>query len=159
MTDEDIEAIVEIERQPQVLEWLYDYISPNAQKEFRDYQEFFRELPKNNKADILVAFDNKKVIGFLGLWRLGTYMEHVATIGVSVHPDYWRKGIATELIKSAIKLAEAKGIRRLEIETLAENSSMRNVAEKLGFKQESLRSLRVKKDGSYHDEVSYSMLL
>lgn len=86
-------------------------------------------------------------------------MEHVASVGISVHPDYWGKGIAARLIKSAIELAKEKGFKRLEIETLAENAAMRHVAEKLGFKLESLRKNRIKKDGSYRDEAAYFLLL
>jgi len=159
LTEEDIRAIVDIECHPQVKEWLYEYVNSDVQKELQDYREFFKKLSKNKNVDILVAKQDDRTIGFLGLWRLGVYMEHVATIGISVHPDCWGKGVATQLITSAIKLARGKGIRRLEIETLVENAPMRRVTERLGFKLESLRKERVKKDGLYHDEVSYSMLL
>jgi len=156
---EDIKSIVEIEHHPKVKEWVYEYIDPNFHKEFRDYTNFFRELPKNKRADILLAKSAERIVGFLGLWRLGVYMEHVASIGVSVHPDYWRRGIATNLIKSAIDLARGKGLRRLEVETFSENVPMRHIVEKLGFKLECLRKNRIQKGGSYHDEVVYSMLL
>lgn len=159
LTESDIRSIVDLECHPKVQEWLYEYVNPNTQKELRDYQEFFRKLPKNGKVDILIAKCNGRIIGFLGLWKLGVYMEHVASIGVSVHPDYWGRGVATHLIKSAIAVARDKGIRRLEIETLADNAAMRHVSERLGFKQESLRKERVHKDGSFHDEVSYSILI
>jgi len=48
---------------------------------------------------------------------------------------------------------------RLEIETLSENTAMRHVAEKLGFKIESIRKNRIQKNGSYHDEAAYFLLL
>ncbi|MFH0897298.1 MAG: GNAT family N-acetyltransferase, partial [Candidatus Bathyarchaeota archaeon] len=157
--EKDIRAIAEIECHPKVLEWLYIYVDPDVSKEIRDYQEFFRKLPKNEKADMLIAKCDGHIIGFLALWRLGVYMEHVASIGVSVHPNYWGMGIATQLIKSAIELARDNGIRRIEVETLVKNAPMRHVTERSGFKLESLRKKRVQKGGSYHDEVSYFMLL
>ena len=159
LTEEDIKAIVNIEHHPMVYKWLYISVDSDVQTEFRDYKKFFRKLSKNEKADILIAQSDKHTIGFLGLWRLGDYMEHVATIGVSVHPDYWGKGVATQLVKSVITLAKEKGIRRLEIETLVENAPMRHVTERLGFKQENLRKDRIQKNGLFHDEISYSMLL
>ena len=159
LTEEDVRSIVEIERHPKVQEWLYLYVDPDFQKELRDYQEFFRRLPKNEKADILTAQCDGLTVGFLALWRLEAFMEHVATIGISVHPDYWGRGIATQLMKSAIELARGKGVKRLEVETLAKNAPMRHLAERLGFKLESLRKERIKKDGLYHDEVAYFMLL
>lgn len=159
LTDEEIKSIVEIECNPRVQEWLYEYSILDIEKEFLDYKKFFRKLPKKKEVDILVARCNGRIVGFLGLWRLGTYMEHVATIGISVHPNYWRKGVATKLIKSAIKLAQEKKLRRLEVETLSENAPMRLLIEKLGFKLESLRKNRIKKGESYLHEAVYYMLL
>jgi len=138
---------------------LYDYVNQSSKKELVDYQEFVRKLPKNREADILIAKCNGHVVGFLGLWRLREYKEHVATIGVSVHPNYWGKNIATHLVKSAIELAKEMKVERLEVETLSKNASMRRVAEKVGFKLEGIRKNRIKKGGLYHDEVIYSMLL
>lgn len=89
---------------------VYEYVDPDLQKELRSYQEFFREIPKNRKADVLIAKCDGRTVGFLGLWRLGVYMEHVASIEISVHPDYWGRGVATRLIKSAIELARDRGI-------------------------------------------------
>jgi RimJ/RimL family protein N-acetyltransferase len=155
----EIRTIVEIECHEKVREWLIEYVGGNVDKEYRTYKRFFRNLPKNKRAEILVARHNGNVVGFLGLWRLGRYMEHVGTLGVSVHPDYWGNGIATKLINSAIKLAKRKGFARLEIETLRENRAMRRVAEKSGFKLEGIRKKRLQKDGGYHDEASYFMLL
>lgn len=159
LTEEDIASIVEIECHPKVQEWLYDYVNLGVKKELRNYQGFFRKLPKNRKADILVAKCDGRVVGFLGLWRLGAYMEHVATIGVSVYPYYWGRGVATQLIKSAIELARRKEIRRLEAETFSENAPMRSVVEKVGFKLESIRKKRIKKGGLYRDEAAYFLLL
>ncbi|MDQ1280569.1 MAG: hypothetical protein QG670_1832 [Thermoproteota archaeon] len=159
LTDMEVASIVEIECHPKVQKWLYDYAFSSSKKELHDYQVFFKRLPKNRKVDILVAKSDGKIIGFLALWGLGVYMKHVATIGVSVHPHYWGKGVATRLIKSAIELARQKGIERLEVETLSENNPMRHVIEKVGFELESIRERRIKKDGLNHDEAVYFLLL
>ena len=159
LTEEDIRSIVEIEYNPEVRGWLYDYVPMDFEKEFKSYVQFFRKLPQNKKADILLAKCDGVIVGFLGLWRLGAYMQHVATIGVSVDPCYWGKGIGTELVKSAIGLAKRKEYRRLEIETLAENAQMRQLATKAGFKLESVRKNRVMRNGLCSDEVTYFLLL
>jgi len=159
LKDSDIRSIVEIECHPKVREWLIEYVDGNVEKEFQVYRRFFRNLQKHRRVEIIIAKYDGRLVGFLGLWRLGRYMQHVASVGVSVHPDYWGNGIATQLIEFAIDTAKAKGIRRLEIETLAENSAMRRVAEKAGFKLESIRKNRIQKDEAYHDEASYFLLL
>jgi RimJ/RimL family protein N-acetyltransferase len=159
LREEDVRSIVEIEFNPEVRKWLYEYVLLNFEKEFKSYIQFFRKLPQNRKADILLAKSDGVVVGFLGLWRLDAYMQHVATIGVSVDPRYWGKGVGTALVKSAINLAKRKEYRRLEIETLAENAHMRQLALRAGFKLESLRKNRVLRNGSYSDEVAYFLLL
>ncbi len=74
--------------------------------------------------------------------------------------DSWRAlGVGTVLIRSAVDLARRKEYRRLEIETLAENAPMRQLAVKAGFNLESVRKNRVLKNGSYFDEVVYFLLL
>jgi len=158
LKDSDIRSIVEIECHPKVREWLIEYVDGNVEKEFQVYRRFFRNLQKHRRVEIVIARYDGRLVGFLGLWRLGRYMQHVAGVGVSVHPDYWGNGIATQLIEFAIDTAQAKGIKRLEIETLAENSAMRRVAEKAGFKLESIRKNRIQKDEAYHDEASYFLL-
>ena len=159
VTEEDVKSIVEIEVHPKVQEWIYEYVNPNIQTEVHDYTEFFRKLLKNRKADILIAKFKGRTVGFLGLWRLGVYMEHVASIGVSVHPDFWRRGVATLLMKSAIELARERGLKRLEVETFSENAPMRHILESLNFKLECLRKNRIQKEGVYHNEAVYFLLL
>jgi RimJ/RimL family protein N-acetyltransferase len=159
LKESDIRSIVEIECHPKVREWLIEYVDGNVEKEFQVYRRFFRNLQKHRRVEIIIAKYDGRLVGFLGLWRLGRYMQHVAGVGVSVHPDFWGNGIATQLIEFAIDTARAKGVKRLEIETLAENSAMRRVAEKAGFKLESIRKNRIQKDEAYHDEASYFLLL
>lgn len=158
-TVEEIRDIVDLESHPKVKEWLLTYVDSDPKNAMRTYRKFFKRLPRRKKVDILLAKRGNTVIGFLALWRLGRYMWHVASIGVSVHPDYWGKGATTRLVESAIDLARREGLRRLEIETLAENAAMRTVAVKIGFKLERLRKDRLFKDGEFHDEASYYMLL
>jgi len=158
-SEEDVEAIVTIECHPKVQEWVYEYACGDIQRERDEYHEFFSALPENRRVEVLIAKHGGCLVGFLALWRRGVFMEHVASIGISVHPEYWGKGIATALIKAAIALAKGKGLQRLEAETLAANTAMRHVVEKMGFTLECVRKNRVLKDGSYQDEAAYVLLL
>jgi RimJ/RimL family protein N-acetyltransferase len=159
LTIDEIKDIVEIESHPKVREWLTTHVDPNSKRAVRAYKRFFKKLPRRERADILLARYDGKVVGFLALWGLSRDMRHVASIGISVNPDYWGKRVATRLMKSAIRLAKKRKLRRLEIETLSDNTAMRHLAEKTGFKLERIRKDRVLKDGEYHDEASYFMLL
>ncbi len=158
-TADEIRDIVEIELHPKVKEWLTIYVDSNPRRAIHSYRRFFKRLPKSGKVDVLLAKRGGKVVGFLALWRLGRYMRHVASVGISVHPDYWGKGVATRLMKTAIVHAKKDGVSRLEIETLSKNAGMRCLAKKAGFKLERIRKKRIFKDGKYHDEATYYMLL
>ncbi|MBS7635074.1 GNAT family N-acetyltransferase [Candidatus Bathyarchaeota archaeon] len=157
LRDEDVKSIVEIERHPMVKKWLIDYADEDFEKELEEYKKFFTDLQNNNLADVLIAKHEGRAIGFLALWRINEESGKAASIGISVHPDYWRKGIATSLVKESIRLAKGRGIGKLIIETLEENSAMKHVAEKIGFKLEGVR--RILKDGTYHNEDVYVLNL
>lgn len=155
--DEDIEAIVKIETHPAVRRWLPGYVSEDFDRELEEYRKFFHDLQSNDRVEVLVAKVGRRVVGFLALWRMDEYDEYTRSIGVSVHPEYWGRGIATALIKESIKVAGKMGIKKVVIETLAENGAMRHIAEKLGFKLESTRRISV--CGSSYDEYVYSLQL
>ncbi|MEM2868153.1 MAG: GNAT family protein [Candidatus Bathyarchaeia archaeon] len=157
--EEEIRAIVEIERHPSVRGWLTDYGEESFEEELKGYIEFFRNIKKNDKVEVLVAKMGGQIVGFLALWRMENYDEDTRSIGVSVHPNYWGRGIATALIKETIGLARKMGVKRIIIETLEENYAMRRVAEKTGFKLETIRRNKISKDGKHYNEVVYSLEL
>lgn len=159
LKDDEVRAIVEIEQHPEVRKWLVDYGDEDFEKELNEYRRFFSDLQTNNKVEVLIAKLEGRVVGFLALWCIDRDPERMASIGISVHPDYWGRGIATRLIKESIELADKKGIKKLIIETLEENSVMKHVAEKLGFKLETVRKTKIFKDGKYHNEDIYLLQL
>ncbi|MEM1586366.1 MAG: GNAT family N-acetyltransferase [Candidatus Bathyarchaeia archaeon] len=159
LSDEDIRAIVEIERHPSVRRWLTDYGDETFEEELKGYMEFFRNIEKNDKVEVLVAKMGGRVVGFLALWRMKDYDEYTRSIGISVHPDYWGKGIATALVREAVEMAKMMGVKKIVIETLEENGAMRRVAEKTGFKMERIKRNKSFKDGKYYNEIVYSLEL
>jgi RimJ/RimL family protein N-acetyltransferase len=159
LSDDEIRAIVEIEMHPAVREWLVEYAFEDFDKELEDYKRFFRGIRGNNKVEVLVAKLGGRVVGFLALWTMEEQGERVGGIGVSIHPDYWGRDIATKLVRRSIELAKALNIRKLIIETVEENVAMRRVAEKLGFELKCIRENKLFKNGSRHNEYVYSLRL
>jgi len=159
LRDYEVRAIVETEMHPAVKKWLVEYAFEDFDEELEEYKKFFGELRGNEKVEVLVAKLRGKVVGFLALWVMEERGEHVGSIGVSVHPDYWGKGIATKLVRASIELARALNVRKLVIETVEENVAMRRVAEKLGFELECVRKGKLFKNGSRHNEYVYSLQL
>ncbi|MBM3292850.1 GNAT family N-acetyltransferase [Candidatus Bathyarchaeota archaeon] len=159
ISEDEIRQIAEIEHSAEVKKWLVIHLEDTIEKEYSGYKQFFKDLKKEKEAEVLIARINGIILGFLVLWRLEDYMNHVVSVGISVNPNYWGKGVATQLINSAITLAKGIGVKRLEVETIAENWGMRKAAENAGFKFESTKPKRLFKDGKYYDEVTYYLLI
>ncbi|MEM2703554.1 MAG: GNAT family N-acetyltransferase, partial [Candidatus Bathyarchaeia archaeon] len=92
LKEEDIRAIVEIERHPAVRKWLVEYADEEFERELEEYRRFFSELKSNDRVEVLVAKISERVTGFLALWRMDDSAERTTSIGISVHPDYWGRG-------------------------------------------------------------------
>jgi acetyltransferase len=55
---------------------------------------------------------------------------------ILINDDYQRTGLGTELLRRLLEIAKAEGIEKVTADMLPENSGMRRVSQKLGFKLE-----------------------
>lgn len=70
---------------------------------------------------------NGKVIGKVGLWQL-------PEIGYVLHPDYWRRGFATEAVEAVIAHGfETLGLSQITADVDPENAASLAMLKKLGF--------------------------
>jgi GNAT superfamily N-acetyltransferase len=79
----------------------------------------------------LVALDGEQVIG-TGILILGS--AEVEIVRMSVHHDYRRRGIATQLLAKLVQLAYEHGVSRVVVETNAKWKEARNLYEAFGFR-------------------------
>jgi len=159
LDNNSIRTLVEIETHPKVREWDVDIHTKDPNEMNTLFKEFFGRLPNNQNQLFLVGKLDDEVIGFLGIHRKSKRMTHIGVVGITVHPDYWRRGFGTELLKAGIELARNEGFIRLEADTLAKNKAMRKLAEKFGFKLEGVRKMKFNMNGLYEDEVLLALLL
>ena len=62
----------------------------------------------------LGAYDGKRLVGFVNVaWDGGI---HASLFDTCVHPDYRRRGIATDLVQGAIKVARERGAKWLHVD-------------------------------------------
>ena len=161
---EDIRRVAEMEIHPEVRRWdMYAETerapSQDLQASIKGFKEFFEKARKDENQLCLLAKLDGNVVGWLGIHRLDKPKRHVGDVGITIHPDYQRRGIGTELLKAGISLARKRGFKRLEIVTLAENKAMRRAAEKAGFHLEGIRRKAVNMQGKLRDEALYAILL
>jgi len=158
-SDEDLWMLAEMETHPEVMKWNIDVYTDDTNKMYHLFKRAIEKLPKEKNQIFLVAKLNDKVIGFLGIRYQSKQMKHVGDVGITIHPDYWNRGFGTRLLKAGIEKAKKEGLLRLEAETIAKNNAMIRIAEKVGFKIEGTREMRIKKNEKYEAEVLLGMIL
>ncbi|MDZ5253116.1 ribosomal protein S18-alanine N-acetyltransferase [Clostridium sp. LIBA-8841] len=90
----------------------------------------------NKLAKYLVALDENKVIGFLGMWVV--FGEGDIT-NIAVHPEYRKQGIGNLLMDNLITLCKENNINSLTLEVRESNLPAQNLYKKHGFKEEGIR--------------------
>lgn len=108
---------------------------------------------KNPESYTFVAIDKEKnkLVGTTTFhFRKTGRTRHRVDFGWVVHPDYQKKGVATNLLKTALKFAKSKGFKKAEAELAVKNKSSEKLSKKLGFKIEGR-----KKDGLLLDNGKY----
>ena len=113
--DEGIEGILEIAKL--------------SFEKFYPKEKIYNQL-KDKKYWIFVAIEKGKIIGFK-IW----YEEksHIYSWLGAVHPDYRRKGVATELMKIQFRISKENGYKQIIVKTHIGHPEMIEFLEKEGF--------------------------
>ena len=160
LTDEDFRRLAGMETHPEVARWGIPAFGGDVEKVFAAFKKSLENISETED-EFLVAMVDGRVVGFAGIHRLEGKIgerKHVGEVGITVHPDFQRRGIGTKLLKACVNLARNRGFKRLEADTLAHNIAMRRILEKTGFKLEGIRRRRVRIKGKCHDEACYAIL-
>jgi ribosomal-protein-alanine N-acetyltransferase len=103
--------------------------------------------------------ETKQLIGTIGLdaWLP---KQRRAEIGYEIHPEYWKKGYATE---SALKIISF-GFNSLELIRIGavvfpENESSLKLLQKIGFQKEGILRDYIYQDGISNDTYVYSIII
>lgn len=136
MTVQDLEDVYEIDKEAFPIPW---------------QKTSFEEELKNILATYLVAKENNKVIGYLGMWFV---IDECHITNIAVHSSYRRNGIASKLIKEMFKLCNSHGISYILLEVRANNIPAQKLYESFGFKSDGIRKNYYKNpDGTYEDAI------
>ena len=116
----------------------FQYIGRNKPWNKKKVKEMDENLGKKGGI-IFVAEDvnAKKIVGsFSCFYNPEGRLRHCGDCGWSVHPDYQKRGIGTELLKKIMVEAKKQGLKRLEAEMAIRNEGSWKMAKKCGFKIE-----------------------
>lgn len=115
MALEDIDQVVEIERQSFPTTWRPDT---------------YRNEVGNPRACYLVAKEGSLVMGYAGMWVVAAE-AHITTL--AVRREYRRAGIAKRLLIELIRQAIQRAAERITLEVRESNLAAQGLYEKFGF--------------------------
>lgn len=131
-------------------------------------------FPVEKEAGILKAFaesparfmisafaQDGRIVGNLGVFGVEgrPFLSHSARIGMGVIGAYQNRGLGTQLLRTAIFEAKAKGFHRLELTVRTFNRGGISLYEKCAFRRIGYLRDAAFFDGAYHDEYAYELLL
>ncbi|MFF4647673.1 GNAT family N-acetyltransferase [Streptomyces sp. NPDC001389] len=106
----------------------------------------------------VVELDGGMLAGTATLWGIDTH-NRVAHIGLGLRPGFRGKGYGTDVVAVLCHYAfVVRGLRRLQIETLADNAPMLRSAERNGFVREGVLRSSAWVLGEVLDEVLLGLL-
>jgi putative acetyltransferase len=114
------------------------------------------ENPPERFHRLVAVTGDDRVIGLLGLHVGHGRVAHVCHIGMMVQPGFHNQGVGSELMTSAIDLADNwLNLTRLDLEVYIDNAAAIHLYKKFGFEIEGTLRRYAFRDGEYVD--SYMM--
>ncbi|NLK21870.1 MAG: ribosomal protein S18-alanine N-acetyltransferase [Epulopiscium sp.] len=97
---------------------------------------FKKELNENPLAYYIVAISGTDIVGYAGMWII---IDEGHITNIAVHPNYWNRGIGTNLIDNIITEAEKRDLIGLTLEVRQSNIKAQKLYTKVGFTPEGVR--------------------
>lgn len=134
--------------------------SLRTKKDIINANKRYKKISKDNFVFVAIDKTTGKIVGTSSVSAGVGRNRHRAELGWFVHPDYTRKGIATQLVKSVIEESKKNGIKRIEAEIVVKNIPSIKVAKKFGFILEGKRKSGLLLDnGKYVDTYLFGKIL
>ncbi len=135
---------------------------PNTEAESQEFVQGvlndLEAIPRTRFAFALEDPATHKVIG-TGELNIRDFHNRTGEIGYIVHPDYWGKGIATELGRFLLHYGfQEHNLHRIYATCEPKNSGSKKVLEKLGMIQEGRMREHLKLQNGWRDSLLFSIL-
>ncbi|NHI92102.1 MAG: GNAT family N-acetyltransferase [Candidatus Lokiarchaeota archaeon] len=149
----------------QCFEWfkLVDeyFVTSFAHRDVQESKKVFLSRIKQDDVHLLLAKYEQNIIGRAQLIENKQEKQsHVGSLTISIHPDFQKQGLGTEMLKILEEKAGSIGILKIQFEAFEKNISARKLYEKMGYDEEGYRKNSVRlKNGSLSDSILYGKIL
>ena len=109
---------------------------------------------------IVLALYNENVVGHLQVFvSLSPRLKGVGELLIYLHQDYLNKGLGTHMTAFALDLSKKKGMHRVSLQVVRDNTRAVHLYEKMGFALEGiLKDSYFGVDGCYHDMLQMAKI-
>jgi RimJ/RimL family protein N-acetyltransferase len=117
-------------------------------------------VPSATDADVFAVTElaSGELAGEGVLWGIDLH-NRSAHAGLSLRPAFRGRGLGTDVIRVLCRYGFAiRGLHRMQLETLADNTAMMAVAERLGFTREGTTRGSAWVNGQWVDDVIFGLL-
>jgi RimJ/RimL family protein N-acetyltransferase len=151
---DDAEGLHAILSQPQVAGRLT--LLPSI--ELPDTQEWIeKKVPGRHT---LIAEIDGRIAGSVSVTQFqNPRIAHMGRLGILVHPDFWRQGLGSRLLKAILDIADNwLNLKRIELDVFTTNTAAIRLYEKFGFEIEGVRRCATFGDGRWLDDLLMARL-
>lgn len=135
-TENDISAIEALENRCFASPW--------------SYESLYHDIIENKLAFYLVAEEDGKVCGYVGVWKI---FDEGHITNVAVAPEYRRRHIASAMLCSLTDILKDNGVCRYTLEVRSGNEPAKALYAMLGFEEAGVRK------GYYEDNGEDAIIM
>ena len=134
------------------------WIGTEAPVDTARFEQLFTEAIESDRSNLLVATDDGRVVGNLGLHPT---TPGVVALGMSIDPGYRGQGIGTALLTAAVAWARSQpSVHKLELEVWPHNAAGLALYTKVGFEVEGRRRRQYRRrSGELWDSIVMGLVL
>lgn len=157
---EDAEQIIAVIKNAEESNFML--FGPGERKlETAQFTKFIENIHNDSHSALFIAEIEQRVVGYLIVQgnNMPSRISHRAYIVVGIHSDFRGRKIGTALFSHLDDWAKGKGMHRLELTVMANNTAGVALYEKMGFEIEGTKRHSLYVDGEYIDEYYMSKLL
>lgn len=157
---EDAEQIIAVIKNAEESNFML--FGPGERKlETEQFTKFIENINNNSHSDLFIAEMEQRVVGYLIVQgnNMPSRVSYRAYIVVGIHSDFRGQKIGTALFNHLDDWAKEKGMHRLELTVMENNTAGITLYKKMGFEIEGTKRHSLYVDGEYMDEYYMSKLL